>query len=145
MGRVTVVATWPFSQPAVAAVGHQIAIEQAEVCSALVAGANLLEEDPSVGPYFVGVGGMPTDEGVIECDAAVMRGKDCAFGAVAALSDIATPASVAHDLMLKKNTTHSMLVGDGALRYAKELGYTKCEMLTPGGKAAFEVHHKIVQ
>ena len=45
----------------------------------------VVENDPTTGRYFVGRGCYPNSEGVVQLDAALMRGHDCAFGAVAAL------------------------------------------------------------
>ncbi len=44
-----------------------------------------VEDDPSTGVYLVGRGGFPNSAGRLECDAAIMDGKHCHFGAVAAL------------------------------------------------------------
>lgn len=44
-----------------------------------------IENNPETGCYLVGRGGFPNANGVLEGDAAVMVGKDCSFGAVAAL------------------------------------------------------------
>ena len=45
----------------------------------------VVEDDPTTGRYFIGRGCYPNSEGVVQLDAALMRGRDCAFGAVAAL------------------------------------------------------------
>ena len=45
----------------------------------------VIEDDPETGCFFVGRGGFPNSKGVLECDAAVMVGDKCRFGAVAAL------------------------------------------------------------
>lgn len=47
--------------------------------------SSAFEENPDTGCYFVGRGGLPNSSGILECDAAVMTGKSCCFGAVAAL------------------------------------------------------------
>lgn len=47
--------------------------------------SSAFEENPDTGCYFVGRGGLPNSSGILECDAAVMTGKRCCFGAVAAL------------------------------------------------------------
>lgn len=47
--------------------------------------SSAFEENPDTGCYFVGRGGFPNSSGILECDAAVMTGKRCCFGAVAAL------------------------------------------------------------
>ena len=46
---------------------------------------SVIEDDPDTGLYFVGRGGLPNSRGILECDAAVMDGDTCRFGAVAAL------------------------------------------------------------
>lgn len=45
----------------------------------------VVEDDPSTGRYYIGRGCYPNNNGVVQLDAAVMRGLDCSFGAVAAL------------------------------------------------------------
>lgn len=45
----------------------------------------VVEDDPSTGPYSVGRGCYPNKRGIVQLDAALMRGIDCAFGAVAGL------------------------------------------------------------
>ena len=47
--------------------------------------SSVVEDDPTTGRYFIGRGCYPNSEGVVQLDAALMRGRDCAFGAVAAL------------------------------------------------------------
>ena len=44
-----------------------------------------VEDDPSTGPYHVGRGCYPNNKGIVQLDAALMRGNDCAFGGIAAL------------------------------------------------------------
>ena len=47
-----------------------------------------MEDDPSTGRYYVGRGCYPNREGVVQLDAALMRGNDHAFGAVSALEGL---------------------------------------------------------
>lgn len=51
-----------------------------------------MEDDPSTGPYFVGRGCYPNKRGVVQLDAAIMTGNNCAFGAVAGLERLANHA-----------------------------------------------------
>ncbi len=44
-----------------------------------------VEDDPSTGPYYVGRGCYPNSNGIVQLDAALMRGSDRAFGSIAAL------------------------------------------------------------
>ena len=45
----------------------------------------VIEDDPATGVYYVGRGCYPNSEGVVQLDAALMRGRDCCVGAVAGL------------------------------------------------------------
>ena len=53
-------------------------------------------------------------------DAIIVDGKMLAFGAVASVKNIANPVSLARAVMEK--TEHVMLVGEGANRFAREIG-----------------------
>ena len=81
---LVVVGTWPFSAQACEQAGARLQAGE-DIMQALVMGVSNAERDPAIGPYFVGLGGMPNADGCMELDAAVMRGKDCAVGAVAGL------------------------------------------------------------
>eukprot|EP00050_Salpingoeca_kvevrii_P020717 m.101949 g.101949 ORF g.101949 m.101949 type:complete len:329 (-) comp8981_c0_seq5:1536-2522(-) len=130
-----VAATWPFSAPGAAEAGARLAAGAA-LGEALAAGLGVIEEDPATGGYFVGVGGLPNAEGVIQMDAAVMDGAACRFGAVCALEDIATPTAVA--LRVLEASPHSMLVGHGARDFACSQGFTPRDVSTPDSRAAYD-------
>lgn len=130
-----VIATWPFGFEASRLAGEQI-LNGTAVTDALVAGAKAVEEDPATGPYFVGVGGTPNADGILEMDAAVMRGKDCNFGAVLALQNQSSPVQVANCVL--KNSRHSVYVGIGAHRFANKQGFEDKETRTEQSKDAYE-------
>ncbi len=93
---------------------------------AVIAGANVVELDPE--DQSVGYGGLPNEEGVVQLDASVMSGKLRKSGAVGALERIKTPSSVARTVM--ERTDHVMLVGEGALRFARAHGFEESNLLT---------------
>jgi N4-(beta-N-acetylglucosaminyl)-L-asparaginase len=81
---------------------------------------NVSEIDPR--DPTVGYGGDPNEEGFLQLDASVMNGSDFNnAGSVAALENIKTPCSVARLVM--ERTDHLMLVGKGALKFAKMHGF----------------------
>jgi len=45
----------------------------------------VVEDDPETGIFYVGRGCYPNRKGVVQLDAAMMRGRDCSFGGVAGL------------------------------------------------------------
>jgi N4-(beta-N-acetylglucosaminyl)-L-asparaginase len=93
---------------------------------AAIAGVNIQELDPE--DQSVGLGGLPNEEGVVQLDASCMHGPTRRAGAVAALEDIATPSLVAKAVM--DYTDHVMLVGAGAKKFAKAMGFREQNLLT---------------
>jgi len=93
---------------------------------AVVAGVGIIEADPE--DHSVGYGGLPNERGVVELDASVMDGPTYNSGAVAALRRIKHPAQVA--LRVMRRTDHVLLVGAGALEFAKAHGFKEEELLT---------------
>lgn len=93
---------------------------------AAVLGVEVVENDPE--DDSVGLGGLPNEEGVVELDACVMDGPSGLAGAVAALQNIKNPAQVA--LKVMRHTDHVLLVGAGALRFARDYGFLEENLLT---------------
>ena len=88
---------------------------------------NVSEADPR--DYTVGYGGDPNEEGFLQLDACVMSGPhNNDAGAVAALENIKTPCSVARLVM--ERTDHLLLVGKGALKFAKLHGFREEDLMT---------------
>ncbi|HEX7361538.1 MAG TPA: N(4)-(beta-N-acetylglucosaminyl)-L-asparaginase [Bryobacteraceae bacterium] len=107
----------------------------ADTLDAVIAGVNIVELDPNY-PY-VGYGGLPNEDGVVELDASVMHGPTGRCGAVAAIQGIKTPSKIAKLVM--DHTSHVMLVGEGALRFAQHYGYQKEDLLTEKSRTAWLV------
>ena len=93
---------------------------------AVIAGVNIVEVDPE--DMSVGYGGLPNEEGIVELDASVMHGPTHNAGAVASLRNIKTPSRVAKLVM--ERTDHALLVGEGALKFAKAHGFKEENLLT---------------
>ena len=77
----------------------------------------LMEDSPV---FNAGRGSAFTREGTIELDASIMSGRTLGAGAVAAVSRIKNPISVARAVMEKSG--HVLLIGDGAEKFATEIG-----------------------
>ena len=104
-----------------------------DTLDAVIAGVNIVEEDPE--DTSVGYGGLPNEDGVVELDASVMHGPTRRCGAVASLRGIRTPSRVARLVM--ERTDHIMLVGEGALRFAKAHGFREEDLLTDRARRAW--------
>ena len=101
---------------------------------AVEAGIRPVELDPT--DYSVGVGGLPNMLGQVELDASIMVGRSRAAGAVGALQGYAHPISVARKVM--EVLPHVFLVGDGAARFAADMGFPQQELLTAAARDAWE-------
>jgi N4-(beta-N-acetylglucosaminyl)-L-asparaginase len=110
----------------------------ADTLDAVIAGVNIVEEDPA--DHSVGYGGLPNEEGVVELDASVMHGPTRRCGSVASIRNVKTPSKVARLVM--QETDHVMLVGDGATRFAREMGVPQDDLLTEPSRLAWMVWKK---
>jgi L-asparaginase len=90
----------------------------AAALDAIEAGIRLVEADPDV--HSVGPNSWPNILGTLQLDAAVMDGTLRRSGAVGALEGFAHPISIARAVM--NRLPHEVLVGEGAARFAREIG-----------------------
>ncbi len=79
----------------------------------------VLEDNPL---FNAGTGSVLTLGGKVEMDAAIMRGKTLEAGAVAGIWGVKNPISVARKVMEK--TDHVLLIGEGAVKFARLLGFS---------------------
>lgn len=120
-----VISTWNHGIPANAA-AWEILEKGGSALDAVEAGVRIPESDPEI--TSVGYGGWPDKTGIVTLDACIMNPQgDC--GSVAFLQNIKNPISVARKVM--EDTPHVMLVGKGALDFAKEKGFEEENLLTP--------------
>ncbi|XP_013410524.1 uncharacterized protein LOC106173810 isoform X2 [Lingula anatina] len=131
-------ATWAFGIDAVKICKNLL--QTGDSClDAVEKSIRILEDDPAYGRYLVGKGGMPNAAGTLQLDAALMEGRSLQYGGVAALEGISTPISVARRVM--QGSPHSLLVGQGALEFAKKCGFTtqsNDHLLTAQGREEYE-------
>jgi len=106
-----------------------------DTLDSVIAGVNIVELDPK--DNSVGYGGLPNEDGIVELDASVMHGPTRRGGAVAAIRGIKTPSKIAKLVM--EDTDHMMLVGEGALRFAKDHGFAEEDLLTEQSRLSWLV------
>lgn len=127
-----VVSTWEHGMPANAA-AWQILRSGGTALDAVEQGVRVPEADPNV--RTVGLGGYPDASGEVTLDACIMDHQmNC--GAVAYLKRIKHPISVARKVM--EQTSHVMLVGEGAQQFAKAQGFVEENLLTEQSKADWQ-------
>ena len=93
-----------------------------------------VEKNPD--DHSVGYGGLPNILGEVELDASIMDGATLAAGAVCAVKHYAHPISIARQVM--ERLPHVMLAGQGAERFARELGMKRQNLLTPQARAIYK-------
>ena len=93
---------------------------------AVEAAARIVEADPR--DTSVGRGGWPNMLGVVEVDASIMDGRTRRAGAVAAVRGYLYPISIARAVM--ERLPHVLLAGEGAMRFAEEIGAERAQLLT---------------
>jgi len=100
--------------------------EGVDPLDAAIEGVAVVEADPN--DHSVGFGGTPNEEGIVELDASVMHGATHGAAGVAGLRNIMHPAAVAR--MIMKRTRHVLMVGDNALKFAREHGFPEIDLTT---------------
>ena len=108
-------------------------LQGADTLDAVIEGVKIQELDPT--DNSVGYGGLPNAEGVVQLDASCMHGPTRRAGAVGCLEGIKTPSEVAK--LVLKYTTHILLVGEGAKRFALSYGFKEEDLLTPESREAW--------
>jgi L-asparaginase / beta-aspartyl-peptidase len=106
----------------------------AQGLDAIEAGIRLIEADPSV--RTVGRGGWPNLLGEVELDACVMDGTTLRTGAVGALKGYVHPVSIAREIM--RRLPHEILVGEGAARFAHEIGAPTADNLIEDSRRVWQ-------
>jgi len=97
--------------------GYKILAAGGTSLDAVEAAVCVLEDSPL---FNAGRGAVFTSDGHNELDASIMDGRTLNAGAVASVRGIRNPVKAARRVMEK--TSHVMLVGDGAIKFAREQG-----------------------
>ncbi len=103
--------------------GWKILEHGGSAVDAVEATIKVFEDDPT---FDAGRGSFMNALGEIELDASIMNGTTFRAGAVAAVQNIRHPITLARKVM--EESEHVLLVGLGAIRFAKEVGVEQCSL-----------------
>jgi N4-(beta-N-acetylglucosaminyl)-L-asparaginase len=113
--------------------GYQMLLDGGDTLDAVIAVGRTQEDDAN--DDSVGLGGLPNEEGVVELDSCCMHGPTRRAGAVGGVRWTRNASLLAQAVM--QHTGHVMLVGEGADRFAKAMGFPKDELLTERSRKAW--------
>ena len=97
--------------------GHSILTTGGSSRDAVIAAISMMEDSPL---FNAGYGAVFNHEGNIELDASIMEGRSLNAGAVASLTRIKSPITLANAVL--NHSPHVMLVGPGAEIFAQQQG-----------------------
>jgi beta-aspartyl-peptidase (threonine type) len=106
---------------AAALVAWEILAQNGSALDAVEAAVMVLEDNPL---FNAGTGSTLNRAGKVEMDAAIMEGDSLQAGAVGAVQRIKNPIKLARRVM--EDGRHVMLAGEGALLFAREIGFSEC-------------------
>ncbi len=121
-------------------IGKNILAEGGKSIDAVEQVIRYMEDNPN---FNAGKGAVFTSEGKHELDASIMDGKDLSTGAVAGVTIVKHPISLAR--LVKEKTNHVLLAGPGADKFAKNM---KVEIVdnhyfdTPARLKSWQQQHK---
>jgi beta-aspartyl-peptidase (threonine type) len=101
--------------------GWGILRDGGQALDAIEATIQAMEEHPR---FNAGFGSALTEQGTVECDASIMEGDALQAGAVGAVSGVRSAIALARQVL--EDGRHVLLVGDGALAFARERGLPLC-------------------
>jgi len=117
-----VVANYNEGTKKAARAGYDCLMEGSSAVDAVEKAVNALEDDST---FNAGHGSCLTEAGTVETDAMIMDGSNLKIGAVACVTGIANPVSLARKV--KERTSHCLIVADGALKFAKKINFPLLE------------------
>jgi beta-aspartyl-peptidase (threonine type) len=113
--------------------GRRILASGGSALDAVEAAIRVTEDDPL--DWSVGFDGLPNLLGEVELDASIMVGSTRRAGAVAGVRTMKNPITLARKVM--EETPHVLLVGEGADRFARAMGFPKEELQSEAGRKRY--------
>lgn len=113
--------------------GYKILFDGGDALSTCEAAIVSMEDNPT---FNAGTGSILTMDGHCQMDAAIMKGSTLEMGAVAAISSVRNPIQLARRVM--EETDHILLMGEGAERFARLMGFEAHDPITEARKQEWQ-------
>lgn len=120
--------------------GRRVLLAGGSALDAVCATVVSLEDNPN---FNAGTGSVLNFDGFVEMDASVMVSEHKGFGAVTGLQRVKNPVLVARKVM--EETDHAMLTGDGALRFARAMGFGDHDPVTEWRHADWQEKRQLLE
>jgi beta-aspartyl-peptidase (threonine type) len=105
--------------------GWRVLAAEGRALDAVEAAVRMLEDHPR---FNAGHGSVLTSAGTVEMDASIMQGDRLDCGAVAGVSRVANPITLARRVL--DDGRHVLLIADGAHAFARAAGLPECDPAT---------------
>jgi beta-aspartyl-peptidase (threonine type) len=105
--------------------GWRVLAAEGRALDAVEAAVRVLEDHPR---FNAGHGSVLTAAGTVEMDASIMQGDRLECGAVAGVSRVANPITLARRVL--DDGRHVLLIADGAHAFARAVGLPECDPAT---------------
>ena len=118
--------------------GWRVLADDGRALDAVEAAVRALEDHPR---FNAGRGSVLTADGTVEMDASIMEGDRLECGAVAAVSRVAHPITLARHVLEERR--HVLLVAEGAHAFARAMGVPECDpasLITDRQRARLAAH-----
>lgn len=116
-----VISTWNFIDAV--EIAYDTIIKTNDSLQSIITGCSYCEYNPWDCGWSVGYGAKPDSLGEVTLDSLIMYGPTHSAGSVGQLRNIKNAIGVANAIM--QHTTHTMLVGESATKFAEMLGFKK--------------------
>lgn len=129
----SIISTWKMSYEGVC-IASEMLENKESAKESIIKAINNVEEN--VHFHSVGNGGLPNEDGVVQCDAGYMEGDSLRYGAVGALENVIHAVDVAK--ACSKERFNNVLVGEGANKFSKVIGIQQDDLNCPEAMEQYE-------
>ena len=130
-----VISTWNFVDAV--EIAYDTIIKTNDSLESIISGCSYCEYNPWDCGWSVGYGAKPDSAGEVTLDSLIMYGPTHSAGSVGQLRNIKNAIGVANAVM--QHTTHTLLVGESATKFAEMMGFKKEDLSSQRSKKIYKM------